>query len=105
MAPSVVSIDFSDDFSPAAAANSNGISSQRTLLLAAPSVAAHEEKIKSLFSEHSRKTTDLQMLDRLAGGLISLPLLPTISSSSSPAQTAGHPSSWGAMPLRRLCRL
>ncbi|KAH8893248.1 DUF689-domain-containing protein [Thozetella sp. PMI_491] len=72
MSPSV--IDFSDDFDPApATAGGNGVSTLRTLLLAPPSVAAHEEKLKSVFSAHSRKTTDLQMLDRLAGGLITLP--------------------------------
>ncbi len=73
MSPSVLAVDFSDDFNPAATSNGNDPSSQRTLLLAAPSVASHEDKIKTLFADHNRKTTDLQMLDRLAGGLITLP--------------------------------
>ena len=73
MSPSVLAVDFSDDFNPAATSNGNDPSPQRTLLLAAPSVASHEDKIKTLFADHNRKTTDLQMLDRLAGGLITLP--------------------------------
>ena len=73
MAPST--IDFSDDFNPAAAAPpSNGPSSaQRTLLLAPPSIAAHEERISELYTVFSRSTTDLHMLDRLASGLVTLP--------------------------------
>lgn len=74
MAPST--IDFSDDFNPAGPP-SNGPSSasaqQRTLLLAPPSIASHEERISALFTDFSRSTTDLHMLDRLAAGLVTLP--------------------------------
>jgi hypothetical protein len=45
----------------------------RTLLLAPPSLAAREDRLSALFAAHPRATTDLQMLDRLAAGLVSLP--------------------------------
>lgn len=45
----------------------------RTLLLAPPSIASHEEKIRNVLSTHDRAFTDLQMLDRLAAGLVTLP--------------------------------
>ncbi|KAM7203772.1 Cytokine-induced anti-apoptosis inhibitor 1, Fe-S biogenesis domain containing protein [Rhypophila sp. PSN 637] len=74
MAPST--IDFSDDFNPTAP-STNGTSTaaaqQRTLLLAPPSIASHEERISELFAVFSRNTTDLHMLDRLAAGLVTLP--------------------------------
>ncbi|KAK3377853.1 cytokine-induced anti-apoptosis inhibitor 1, Fe-S biogenesis-domain-containing protein [Podospora didyma] len=76
---SPISIDFRDDFDPAPSSSSfsNGPSSSqsqsRTLLLAPPSIASREERISSLFSTFSRSTTDLQMLDRLAAGLVTLP--------------------------------
>ncbi|KAK3942284.1 cytokine-induced anti-apoptosis inhibitor 1, Fe-S biogenesis-domain-containing protein [Diplogelasinospora grovesii] len=73
MAPAFV--DFSSDFNPANGPSSTVTSSgQRTLLLAPPSIASHEERISALFStKFDRSTTDLQMLDRLAGGLVTLP--------------------------------
>ncbi|KAK4138877.1 DUF689-domain-containing protein [Trichocladium antarcticum] len=46
---------------------------QRTLLLAPPSLAAREDRLGAAFAAHPRATTDLQMLDRLAAGLVTLP--------------------------------
>lgn len=71
-------IDFSDDFdavpaaAPAPVANGTK-STARSLLLAPPSVAAHEEKLRHVFATFDRSTTDLQMLDRLSAGLVHLP--------------------------------
>ncbi|KAI1004818.1 hypothetical protein K3495_g3398 [Podosphaera aphanis] len=45
----------------------------RTLLLAPPSIASHETILKDVFANYERSTTDLQMLDRLSAGLVSLP--------------------------------
>jgi len=45
----------------------------RTLLLAPPSVAAHPEALNKVYEIHDRSHTDLQMLDRLAAGLVHLP--------------------------------
>lgn len=81
MAPSFVTIDTSDDFdfSPAPASSSssskkqNGHTGCRTLLLAPPSIASHEEKLRVAFSAYDRAVTDLQMLDRLSAGLVTLP--------------------------------
>ncbi|KAH8902196.1 DUF689-domain-containing protein [Coniochaeta sp. PMI_546] len=75
MSPSFT-IDFSDDFdvAPAPAPVANGVKSiKRNLLLAPPSVAAHEEKLRDVFTTFDRSTTDLQMLDRLSAGLVHLP--------------------------------
>lgn len=68
MAPSFVTIDTSDDFAPAAKGGP-----QRTLLLAPPSVAAHEDKLRAVFTSFDRAATDLQMLDRVSAGLATLP--------------------------------
>ncbi|KAF1981119.1 DUF689-domain-containing protein [Aulographum hederae CBS 113979] len=45
----------------------------RTLLVAPPSVSAHPELLDGIFEAHDRNQTDIQMLDRLALGLASLP--------------------------------
>jgi len=45
----------------------------KTLLLASPSVATREDTIKHLFTKHGRSSTDLQMLDRMNDGLVTLP--------------------------------
>lgn len=77
MAPIVLDLD--SDFNPAITKSAPSTSPttqlppQRTLLLAPPSIAAHEERVSALFATHDRSTTDLQMLDRLAAGLVSLP--------------------------------
>jgi anamorsin len=70
MAPSV---DFSSDFSPAAASPTKTSSSTRTLLLAPPSTSSHESLLRGVMASHDRAATDLQMLDRLSAGLVSLP--------------------------------
>lgn len=45
----------------------------RTLILAPPAIAAHEEKLHALFaSDYDRAACDLQMLDRLAAGFVPL---------------------------------
>ncbi|KAJ5596778.1 hypothetical protein N7450_003236 [Penicillium hetheringtonii] len=72
MAPSFVTLDTGDsDFNmapPPKPANTS-----RTLLLAPPSIATQEEKLRDLFSTFPRATADLQMLDRLSAGVVSLP--------------------------------
>jgi hypothetical protein len=45
----------------------------RTLIIAPPSVAAHPEQLNSVYELHDRASSDLQMLDRIAAGLASLP--------------------------------
>lgn len=74
MAPSFT-IDFSDDFdTPGQVANATTTTSnKRNLLVAPPSIAAHEEKLRNVFTQFDRSTTDLQMLDRLSAGLVTLP--------------------------------
>jgi hypothetical protein len=71
MAPSV---DFSSDFSPAAVLSAKTASSSpRTLLLAPPSTSSHESALSSVLASYDRAVTDLQMLDRLSAGLVTLP--------------------------------
>ncbi|QUC15812.1 uncharacterized protein UV8b_00053 [Ustilaginoidea virens] len=69
MAPHTVLVDTAADFAPAA----TPLAAKRNLLLAPPSVAAHEEKLRHVFAAFDRSSTDLQMLDRLSAGLVSLP--------------------------------
>ncbi|KAF2178113.1 Fe-S cluster assembly protein DRE2 [Zopfia rhizophila CBS 207.26] len=45
----------------------------RTLLLAPPSISAHPEVLDKIYEVHDRSSTDLQMLDRIAAGLVKLP--------------------------------
>lgn len=71
MAPSFVTIDTSDDFDVAPAPKP--VEAPRTLLLAPPSIATQEEKLRALFTTFPRQTTDLQMLDRLSAGVVTLP--------------------------------
>ncbi|KAF7521083.1 hypothetical protein G7054_g12577 [Neopestalotiopsis clavispora] len=76
MSPSTIMIDTSDDFAfPVAKPAQNGSAAgvPRTLLLAPPSIASHEEKLRQVMAAHDRSVTDLQMLDRLSAGLVSLP--------------------------------
>lgn len=73
MAPSFVTIDTTADFDMSAAAPKMNGSTHRTLLLAPPSIATQEEKLRDLFTTFDRSTTDLQMLDRVSAGLVSLP--------------------------------
>ncbi|EXJ85887.1 hypothetical protein A1O1_06256 [Capronia coronata CBS 617.96] len=70
MSPSVL-MDLSDDFTfPVAKAPP---SSSRTLLLSPPSLSSHQEKLTAVLAMHDRTKTDMQMLDRLSLGLVSLP--------------------------------
>ncbi|KAK5217894.1 electron carrier [Exophiala xenobiotica] len=70
MSPSIL-MDTSDDFvMPTAKAPQ---SSQRTLLLSPPSLSSHQEKLTNVLEMHNRAVTDMQMLDRLVVGLVSLP--------------------------------
>lgn len=68
MAPSL-SIDTASDFHfPTKSATGT-----RTLLVAPPSIAAHPDALNRVFEIHDRNVTDMQMLDRLALGLVALP--------------------------------
>lgn len=73
MPHSFVTIDTSDDLDMAFSTSKPTNSGKRTLLLSPPSFATHEEKLRSLFTTFDRSTTDLQMLDRLSAGFVSLP--------------------------------
>lgn len=70
MAPSVT-LDTSPDFDFSGTAAT--ASRDRTLLLAPPSLSAHPEALNGVLEAHDRNATDIQMLDRLALGLVSLP--------------------------------
>ncbi|KAL4966886.1 DUF689-domain-containing protein [Aspergillus stella-maris] len=74
MAPSFVSIDTTPDFDmPSAPIKPVESNTKRTLLLAPPSIATQEDKLRALFTTYDRTTTDLQMLDRVSAGFVSLP--------------------------------
>ncbi|KAL4972951.1 Fe-S cluster assembly protein dre2 [Aspergillus desertorum] len=74
MAPSFVSIDTTPDLDMTPASSSKSTDSgNRTLLLAPPSIATQEDKLRTLFTTYDRSTTDLQMLDRVSAGFVSLP--------------------------------
>lgn len=60
MAPS---IDFASDFSPIPSSTKSNPSNTRTLLLAPPSIASHEESLRNVLSSYDRSVTDLQMLE------------------------------------------
>jgi len=66
-------IENSSDFNPTPPANKTSPSNLRTLLLAPPSIASHEESLRNVLASHDRAVTDLQMLDRLSAGLVTLP--------------------------------
>lgn len=76
MAPSVAAIDLTPDFNIAAqvpATKEKADHKGRTLLIAPPSIAAHEEKLHGVLAIHDRSATDLQMLDRISAGFVKLP--------------------------------
>ncbi|GES66766.1 Fe-S cluster assembly protein dre2 [Aspergillus terreus] len=73
MTPVPVSVDTTADFAASPPTKTAPSSSTRTLLLAPPSIAAHEEKLRDIFVTFDRASTDLQMLDRLSAGFVSLP--------------------------------
>lgn len=71
-----VTLDMADDFNPSPLPTKPSVTPNpptRSLLLAPPSIAAHEEKLRDLFTAFDRSTTDLQMLDRLSAGFVPLP--------------------------------
>ncbi|KAE9378042.1 Fe-S cluster assembly protein dre2 [Stipitochalara longipes BDJ] len=72
MAPSVI-IDNDSDFDPVVTSTKPLSVQARTLLLAPPSIASHEENLRSVLASHDRSATDLQMVDRLSAGLVTLP--------------------------------
>lgn len=72
MAPSFT-IDNTSDFEMPTATTTQTPTTQRTLLLAPPSLSAHPEALTNVLAAHDRNATDIQMLDRLALGLVALP--------------------------------
>jgi len=70
---SPIILDVTSDFNPAANSPAPASQQRRTLLLAPPSLAAREDRVSALFSTFDHTQTDLQMLDRLAAGLVTLP--------------------------------
>ncbi|KAE8454082.1 electron carrier [Mollisiaceae sp. DMI_Dod_QoI] len=72
MAPSVM-IDNDSDFNLVVSNTKTSSFNARTLLLAPPSISSHEENLRNVLASHDRSVTDLQMLDRLSAGLVTLP--------------------------------
>ncbi|KAF4631057.1 hypothetical protein G7Y89_g7076 [Cudoniella acicularis] len=73
MAPAIT-IDNDSDFNPIASNTTKASSfNTRTLLLAPPSISSHEENLRNVLASRDRAVTDLQMLDRLSAGLVTLP--------------------------------
>ncbi|KAL2073731.1 hypothetical protein VTL71DRAFT_11057 [Oculimacula yallundae] len=72
MAPSFM-IDNDSDFNPIPTSTKTTSFNTRTLLLAPPSIASHEESLRNVLASHDRAVTDVQMLDRLSAGLVTLP--------------------------------
>nr|XP_023907928.1 fe-S cluster assembly protein dre2-like [Quercus suber]POF16448.1 fe-s cluster assembly protein dre2 [Quercus suber] len=72
MAPAVT-IDNEPDFDLPASRPTKSDLVTRTLLLAPASVAAHPETLARVAEAYDRDATDIQMLDRLAMGLVALP--------------------------------
>ena len=66
MSPSIA-FDTTSDFP------SSQFTSGKTLLLSPPSLSSHPDKLNATFHSHDRNVTELQMLDRLKLGLVSLP--------------------------------
>ena len=71
MAPSVL-IDTTPDFNPLGSQPQTPNLS-RTLLLSPPSLSSHPELLDRISQAHDRNVTDIQMLDRLALGMVALP--------------------------------
>lgn len=72
MAPAVI-IDTTPDFDTPITYDRPTIQRNRTLLLAPPSLSARPDALNDVLAAHDRAATDIQMLDRLALGLVSLP--------------------------------
>jgi hypothetical protein len=74
MAPATITIDNSDDFvMPVTKSAQSASPPKRTLLLAPPSLAANADALSTVLADYDRSITDLQMLDRLSVGLVTLP--------------------------------
>jgi hypothetical protein len=74
MAPATITIDNSDDFvMPVTKSVQPTSPPKRTLLLAPPSLAANSDALSTVLADYDRSITDLQMLDRLSVGLVTLP--------------------------------
>ena len=72
MAPSIT-IENDSDFTPMVSSTKPSSFNARTLLLAPPSISSHEQNLRNVLASQDRAVTDLQMLDRLSAGLVSLP--------------------------------
>ncbi len=73
MAPSVT-LDTTPDFTFATSSTQKPtVTDHRVLLLSPPSLSSHPEALNNVLEAHDRSATDIQMLDRLALGLVSLP--------------------------------
>lgn len=58
---------------PALATNTAPAGAAKTLLLAPPSIARHEDRLAAAAAGHERASLEIQMLDRLAAGIVTLP--------------------------------
>ncbi|KAF3936403.1 Anamorsin [Dactylella cylindrospora] len=90
MAPHLTAIDFSSDFAPAITSEKLAVKpTSKTLLLCPPAVAANPEVLQAALATHPRSSTDVQMLDRIALGLVNLPAetYATVILLSDPAST------------------
>lgn len=72
MSPSTVPVDGTGS-DPQYGTGHSGSVPGRLLLLSPPSISSHPEKLNRILESHPRDSTDLQMLDRLAAGLVTLP--------------------------------
>jgi hypothetical protein len=72
MAPAVT-LNNEADFSPVLSSSKHNNYHARSLLLAPPSISSHEEKLRDVLSTYDRAVTDVQMLDRLSTGTVTLP--------------------------------
>jgi anamorsin len=70
MTPSVT-LELASDFKPPS--KPQPATTGRTLLLSPPSLSSHPEVLASVLGSYDRNVTDIQMLDRLSLGLVSLP--------------------------------
>lgn len=68
-----MTIDNTPDFEMPSATTTKSTQQPRTLLLAPPSVSSHPETLARVAEAYDRNATDIQMLDRLAMGLVALP--------------------------------
>ena len=72
MSSSTVTMSPSIAFDTTSEFPSSQFKSGKTLLLSPPSLSSHPDKLNATFLSHDRNVTDLQMLDRLERGLVSL---------------------------------